>query len=414
MTGTGWQFNALGPLEVRSEGRSLPLGGPRQRAVLALLLLADGRTVPVERLIEGVWDGREPASARNTLQSYVSRLRALLGGPDGAAALVGDPAGYRLDLDCGHLDIHRFEHLLAEGRALLAAGAADTARTLLGDALALWRGPALGDLRHLPHLGAEAERLDDLRLTAVETAARADLAAGRPADAADLLHPLTADHPLREGPHALLMLALDRSGRRADALDLYRRTRTRLVEELGVEPGPDLAAAHRAVLRPDPPRPARITFPAPRAPFVPLDFQVPERLDCDGYTLRPITIHDLAQDHALVTDTREELWAQFGDSWAWPPKDLTLEQDLIQLAWHQQEFTRRTSFAYAVETPADGRLLGCVYLDPATDPGHPVELTHWTRGGRDTPLDRHLATTLHHWLTTRWPWPTHTRPGRPS
>ncbi|MFF2949998.1 BTAD domain-containing putative transcriptional regulator [Kitasatospora sp. NPDC057965] len=443
MAGRGWWFGVLGPLAVHHDGRALPLGGARQRTVLATLLVAHGRSVPVASLVDSVWNGREPASAVNTLQSYVSRLRTLLGdapgGSDGPAPrLLGTAGGYRLDLgpaegaaadaDEDAVDVHRFERLAADGRARLADGDAHGAHARLVEALGLWRGPALADLREVPPLQAEAVRLEDLRLAAVESAAEAELACGRPAAAVDRLWRAAAEHPLREGPQALLMSALYRTGRQAEALALYGRTRRRLVDELGVEPGAGLTAVHRAILRqellpPLPPLPPdRETGAAPDAaghlsgplggPFVPHRFEVPERLEAPGFLLRPITIRDLAQDHALVTGSREQLREQFGSAWDWPPPDLTEEQDLVQLAWHQQEFTRRTSFALAVVSPGDGRLLGCVHLDPPGDRRNDADLFFWTGEGPGSALDRELSTALDHWLTTRWPWRRVARPGR--
>ncbi|MER7705946.1 BTAD domain-containing putative transcriptional regulator [Kitasatospora sp. NPDC097605] len=430
MAGRGWRFGVLGPLAVRCDGRALPLGGARQRTVLATLLLAHGRPVPLADLVESVWNGREPASAVNTVQSYVSRLRAVLadasGGADPAAPrLIGTAGGYRLDLgpadgpegDAEVVDVRRFERLTADGRARLAEGDAHGARTRLVEALGLWRGPALADLREVPGLQAEAVRLEELRLAAVESAAEAELACGRPAAAVDRLWRTAAEHPLREGPQALLMRALYRTGRQAEALALYGRTRRRLVDELGVEPGAGLTAVHRAILRQEPPPPDRSAVTAPaagmsRRPFVPHRFEVPERLEGPGFLLRPITIRDLAQDHALVTASRDQLRAQFGQAWNWPPPDLTEDQDLVQLAWHQHEFTRRTSFALAVVAPADDRLLGCVHLDPPGDPRHEADLFFWTGAGPGSALDRALSTTLDHWVTTHWPWQHIARPGR--
>ncbi|MFE7560835.1 BTAD domain-containing putative transcriptional regulator [Kitasatospora sp. NPDC057500] len=433
MAGRGWRFGVLGPLAVQRDGRALPLGGARQRTVLATLLLAHGRPVPLAGLVDSVWNGREPASAVNTVQSYVSRLRAVLadasGGADrGAPRLLGTAGGYRLDVgeageaDAGGpaeevVDFRRFERLTADGRARLADGDAHGARTRLVEALGLWRGPALADLREVPRLQAEAVRLEDLRLAAVESAAEAELACGRATAAVDRLWRTAAEHPLREGPQALLMRALYRTGRQAEALALYGRTRRRLVDELGVEPGADLTAVHRAILRQELPPPERTALAEPEVralprPFVPQRFAVPDRLETPGFLLRPITIRDLAQDHALVTSARDLLWAQFGRAWNWPPPDLTEEQDLIQLAWHQQEFIRRESFALAMVSPGDDRLLGCVHLDPPGDPRYEADLFFWTGEGPGSALDRELSTALDHWVTASWPWQRVARPGR--
>ncbi|MFB6893241.1 BTAD domain-containing putative transcriptional regulator [Kitasatospora sp. NPDC056327] len=442
MTGRGWRFGVLGPLTVRYDGRALPLGGARQRTVLAALLLARGRTVPVAGLVESVWHGREPASAVNTLQSYVSRLRALLGGAAGGAGgaargdgraprLLGTAGGYRLLLageeeeeagaggpDRARLDLDRFERLAAGGRARLSDGDAHGAHARLAEALGLWRGPALADLHEVPGLRAEAVRLEELRLAVVESAAEAELACGRPAEAVDRLWRTAGEHPLREGSQALLMRALHGTGRQAEALALYGRTRRRLVDGLGVEPGAELAAVHRAILRGEP-LPGERPLAAPpaarsAAPFVPHRFEVPERLEGPGFLLRPVTIRDLAQDHALVTGARDELRRHFGQVWNWPPPGLTEEQDLIQLAWHQQEFVRRSSFALAVVTPGDDRMLGCVHLDPPGDPRDEADLIFWTGERRGSALDLVLSAVLDHWLATHWPWRRVARPGRTS
>ncbi|GAA4879155.1 GNAT family N-acetyltransferase [Kitasatospora terrestris] len=436
MAGEPWELDVLGPLRVRSAGRPLPLGGARQRAVLAALLLAAGRTVPLADLVDAVWDGREPASAVNTLQSYVSRLRGLLsaagpphaphaprepraprephapGGPEGPGrpALLAEPGGgYRLAVDPEQVDALRFERLLAEGRARLAEGDAEGARDPLAAALRLWRGPVLGGDAVSARLRWPCERLEELRLAAVEAAAETDLLLGRPQAAVSRLWQPAAEFPLREAPLALLLRALHASGRSAEALALYGRTRVRLAEELGVDPGPGLVAAHRAVLTGESAPPA-VPAAARHRPFVPVDFAVPQGLSAARFELRPITIRDVPEDHALVTASRDRLWARYGESWQWPPPGLTEEQDLIQLAWHQQEFTRRTSFAYALTAPGDGRQLGCVYLDPATGGTADAELAYWTADGHGPTLERELAAELDRWLAARWPWRTVARP----
>ncbi|MFB7473611.1 BTAD domain-containing putative transcriptional regulator [Kitasatospora sp. NPDC056184] len=251
-----WQLCALGPLEIRFGGGSLPIGGTRQRAVLATLLLSPGRPVPVGPLIDNVWGGREPASALNTLQSYVSRLRTALARPGdtggSAPRLLGGPSGYRLVVRDEQLDYRRAEWLLDTARAAFAGGDPAAAHTSARESLALWRGPALGELQGLPAFQWEAARLDEVRLGAEQLVAQADLALGRSEEAVARLRRLASGHPLWEQPQALLMQALYRTGRQAEALALYQRTRRRLVDELGIEPGAELAGVHRAILRQDP------------------------------------------------------------------------------------------------------------------------------------------------------------------
>ena len=240
-------FRILGPLDVQADGRPLPLGGPQQRAVLAVLLLNAGQVVSTERLIDDLWGEQVPSSARPVLQGYVSNLRKAVG-----PLLVTRAPGYALELEPEQLDLRRFERLLGEGRADLAAGRAESAAATLRDALALWRGAALADFAYEPFAQAAVVRLEELRLAAVEERIDADLALGRHAALVGELEALAVEHPLRERVHAQLMLALYRSGRQAEALSAYHDARRTLVDELGIEPGPELQELERAILRQDP------------------------------------------------------------------------------------------------------------------------------------------------------------------
>lgn len=251
----GVEFGVLGPLEARAEGQVLQLGPPKQRALLAVLLLHANRMVPVGRLLEALWPARQPPSALSNLHGYVSHLRRVLAaqGPGGPAAeLAWQPPGYRLVIDPAALDLHRFDNLVEEGRAALAAGDAAAAAERLRRALALWRGPALADLTELAPLAAEAAVLEERRLAAVEDRVEADLLLGRHAEVVAELEALTAEHPLRERLRAQRMLALYRSGRPAEALAVYDDSRRTLVRELGVEPSPLLQQLQRAILSGDP------------------------------------------------------------------------------------------------------------------------------------------------------------------
>jgi predicted ATPase/DNA-binding SARP family transcriptional activator len=228
----------LGPLEVEGDGRRV--GGGRLRALLARLALDAGRPVTVGRLVDAVWEDELPADETHALQSLVSRLRRALG--DGRLAAA--PGGYVLHAD---VDARRFETLAAEGHAALADP--ERAAKLLGEALGLWRGPALADLADYRFAVAEAARLEDLRLSAAADRAQAELALGRGAGLVGELEALTAEHPLHERLAARHIAALAASGRQADALAAYERIRVRLAEELGVPPSAELQAAHLAVLR---------------------------------------------------------------------------------------------------------------------------------------------------------------------
>jgi WD40 repeat protein/DNA-binding SARP family transcriptional activator len=228
----------LGPVEASIDGRPIPLGGGKPRALLALLALNAGSTVSSARLIDGLWGEEPPATASKLVQLYVSQLRkALVAGGDGAAILTRRH-GYELRAEPDEVDLGRFERLVAGGAPRKA--------------LALWRGPPLDDVADEPFAGAEIRRLEELRLAALELAIEHDLEAGRHREVVGELDALVAAEPLRERLHAQRMLALYRCGRQADALAAYRQARTALVEAIGVEPGTELRRLHGAILRQDP------------------------------------------------------------------------------------------------------------------------------------------------------------------
>jgi YVTN family beta-propeller protein len=243
------EIRLLGEIEVSADGIRLPLGGPRQRAVLADLALHAGQAVPAVQLIDDLWGERPPASARSTLESYVSRLRHVLNaaGADGAS-LETTPAGYMLDAVPEHVDTWQFRDLTASGSGALERGDAATAVTLVTSALALWRGPALADVREAPFAVLAAQRLEDERLTTLEKLAEARLRLGQHRELVPELETLIAVSPYREGFHAQLMLALYRSGRQAEALAAFRRARELLTGELGIEPGRELRELQAAIL----------------------------------------------------------------------------------------------------------------------------------------------------------------------
>lgn len=242
------QFRLLGPLEVVVDGRPAALGGQKQRALLATLLLEPNRVVSADRLIDAVWGEIPPETARNTIQVYVSQLRKRL--PAGALETV--QPGYRLVVDPATIDLFEFVRLCDQGRSALAAGDAGAAAEILRAALDLWRGDALADLASVPFAQTEVLRLEEQRAAAYEDRFDADLALGRHDRLIAELEGLVAEHPLRERLHAQLMLALYRAGRQADALGAYQRARTTLVEQLGIEPGEALRRLERAILAHDP------------------------------------------------------------------------------------------------------------------------------------------------------------------
>ena len=242
------EFRVLGPLEVVDDARVVPLGGLKQRGVLALLLLERNRVVPRDRLVDALWGDDPPASAANSVQIYVSKLRRLLGDD---SALATEPPGYVLRVAPGNLDLDEFERLLTEGRSALRAESFADAEATLARAIALWRGPALADLASEPFAQAEIARLEGMRLEALEARFEAMLAVGREAEAVGELQALVGLHPLDERLRALHMVALYRSGRQADALETYRVFRQLLDENLGLEPNAELRQLEQAILRQD-------------------------------------------------------------------------------------------------------------------------------------------------------------------
>lgn len=271
------EFRVLGPLEVRVNGTSLALGGPKQRALLALLLLSANRVVSRDRLVDELWPGEAAGRADQLLRVRISRLRkALASAEPGDSRLVTQAPGYVLRVEPGELDLHRFERLADEGRGALDRGEPELAAARLHEAEALWRGRPLADLEFEPFARADVERLDDLRLAALEARVEADLALGHHATLVPELDALVAESPLREQFRGQLMRALYADGRQAEALAVYTDARRMLVEELGLEPSEELRELERKILRQDPelrararaaPIPARDTaVDSPRPP----------------------------------------------------------------------------------------------------------------------------------------------------
>ena len=248
------EFRVLGPLEVESNGHLVPIGSRQPRIVLAVLLLNANRVVSRDRLVDAIWGDDPPERAANALQVYVSQLRKALG----RDVIVTQQRGYTVSLADGRLDLDRFESLSAEARTSEPEEAAAGLRA----ALHLWRGPALADLDDVPFLDPERHRLEELRIGAIEDRIEADLELGDHARLVPELETLVREHPLRERLRGQLMLALYRSGRQAEALDVYRSVRQLLLDELGLEPGETLKRLERAILEQDaalagPPAPRR-------------------------------------------------------------------------------------------------------------------------------------------------------------
>src|SRR5262245_29485900 len=229
-------FRILGPLEVRDGERDVRLRGGKQRALLALLLVNANRTLPIDRIVDELWGEDVPGSAHKMVQIHVSKLRKHLT----PGVLHTRPPGYSLQLEADDVDLHRFERLASEARASLDAGRIEEAAAGFRAALDLWRGPALAEFGSEPFAGAEAARLEEVRLAAQEGRLEADLELGRHADLVAELESLIGRHPLREGLRRQHMLALYRSGRQAEALAAYQDARQVLADDLGIEPAPAL------------------------------------------------------------------------------------------------------------------------------------------------------------------------------
>jgi YVTN family beta-propeller protein len=272
------EFRILGPLEVLEDGRPLALGGSKQCALLAILLLHANEVVSRDRLIDALWGASPPETSQTALQVHVSQLRKILG----RDAIVTRAPGYLIRVEDGELDVERFERLVETARGQEPAATSE----LLREALGLWRGPPLAEVNSVASAGAERARLDEERLAALEQRVAADLELGRHVELVPELEGLVREHPVRERLRGQLMLALYRCGRQADALEVYRTGRRLLDEELGLEPGQELRRLERAILEQEPSlaasaAPARasaLTGPAGTVTFLFTDIEGSTRL----------------------------------------------------------------------------------------------------------------------------------------
>lgn len=263
------EVGILGPLIVLVDGREVAVGPAKPRTVLAMLAVSRDQVVPMSALVDGIWDGRPPATATKIIQGYVSQLRKVLD----AGVLETRPGGYRLRLAADDLDAARFESLLNQGRAALITGDPAAASAILRDALRLWRGAPLAEFAAHDFAVDAVDRLTQLRLLADECRLEADLALGEHAVVTPELRALIRENPLRESLHALLMLALYRSGRQAEALAVYRDARAELIDQLGIDPGDALRRLEKAILTHDP----ALDRPAPPSPTPPVPVAEPAR-----------------------------------------------------------------------------------------------------------------------------------------
>jgi predicted ATPase/DNA-binding SARP family transcriptional activator len=248
------RFGILGPVEVFVGERRVAVGGPRQVALLAFLLVHANRAVSVDRLIDALWGDQDPAGAVKRVQVAIARLRKALGpdDADGQSPLRSTAGGYLLAVGPGDMDAEAFSARIEEGREVLVSGDAARAAELLRNALSLWRGPPLAEVAYESFAQGEIRRLDELRLIALEARVEADLQIGQHARVIGELQALLAAHPTRERLAELLMLGLYRCDRQADALEVFQHARTRLAEELGLQPGPSLIALQQQILTQDP------------------------------------------------------------------------------------------------------------------------------------------------------------------
>src|SRR5690349_15043138 len=247
MTDNKIGFGVLGPLQVTVDGAPVALGTPKQRAVLAMLVMNRNRPVAIDSLITAAWEQWPPSEARASLHSYISNLRRLLG--DSRSMLENAPPGYRLKADDSACDIGRFIIEKAAGVQAAAAGRFEEASRHLTAALALWRGPVLEDLRDFQFVDAFATALTEDKVVAHTARAEAEIACGRGYAVIGELESLTVEHPYREPLWAQLITAYYASERQSDALDAYQRLKNTLADDLGIDPGPTVRALHERILR---------------------------------------------------------------------------------------------------------------------------------------------------------------------
>ncbi|MFL6123521.1 BTAD domain-containing putative transcriptional regulator [Actinophytocola sp.] len=245
------QFSVLGSTEVTAGGVQLELGGVKQRAILGYLVLHANKVVPTSHILQAMWEGNPPPTARKMVQNAVSAIRRMLANHADAPALHTHAPGYQLRVDTNTVDLYRFRALVREGRTAITGGMPAHGVELLRDALSLWRGHALADLVETGINWSELAAIEDERLSALEDRLDAELACGRHREITPELEVLTSTEPLRERLCLQFMLALYRSGRQADALRIYRRTREALIDGLGLEPGRELRELQQRILEHD-------------------------------------------------------------------------------------------------------------------------------------------------------------------
>ena len=409
------EFRILGPLEVRHEGRPLRIGGAKERALLVLLLLHADEPVSVDRLIDELWGESPPTTARKSLQVRVAVLRRALRGD----VLITRGDAYLIRLQPDQLDLRRFEQMLADGSDALAAGDAHVAITVLREALALWRGPALADFAYESFAQVAIARLEELRLHALELRIEAQLDLSLHAEVIAELEELVAVHPARERLRGLLMLALYRDGRQTEALDLYRRTREELVAELAIEPGPALQKLQQAILRQDsslaapPAAPERSILVAPQdahrvGELVAVAEPLAKRPKRELILARLVAKSaDLAATAALANEHRDALLARGVTARAITFTSAAAGEDLIRVATEQDVDLLLVDGSPSLDDPVLETVLARAPCDVAVHVGRgkpvreravlvlfaggehdwaAVEVAAWIAGARGLPL----------------------------
>ncbi|MEU8893798.1 AfsR/SARP family transcriptional regulator [Streptomyces sp. NPDC048442] len=356
------QFRILGPVEMQDERtglRILPTGA-KQRALLGALVVKSGQVVSAHRLIDELWGESPPANATNALQAHVARLRRLLPVPAPGSGeqhhewIATSSLGYVLRLGHGTRDVDRFNELAAQGRSAAETGDPEHARGLLRGALALWRGPALEDAVRGEICAAEAAQLEESRLTALETLYDMCLRAARHGEIIGELEELTADHPMRERFYDLLMVALYRCERQAEALSVYDRARRHLSYELGVEPGPALRSRMAAILRHDP----ELAVPGAvrrRAAVRMVPVQGPQGLPVQGLPVREASEHRASVHRMPPLPSGAQAAPSTQAAVLGLGREIArLQHRIERLSLEQEELVRRFDLLAARAVPGDG------------------------------------------------------------
>ena len=387
---TAIRFALLGPLAVVDSGAQIALSSPVHRVLLAVLLLNANKPVSASELTDAIWDGTPPATARASLQNHVMRLRRVLGTTAGRRLVTRAP-GYLIEVRDGELDVNSFEKLRDSGRSAARRGAWPDATSRLLAALNLWTGEPLSNVRPCHLLAAEAQRLTELRLQTMELRLEAELRGGQHADVIGELRSLTAAHPLRERFRELLMVALYRDSRQAEALAAYRDMRTTLVDEFGIEPGARLQRLHQQILAADPALTVGLEASDPAASNPAAPEQPPaEEVVAAGRLLAPVVPRQLPSVVRPFVGRQAEL----GQLERWLQGACGDPGLPLIVAISGPAGVGKTALALHWARRASGQFPGGqLYLDlrgfaPSGQPAEPAEAIRWLLDGLGVPADR--------------------------